>query len=386
MTKHSIGVPLSVFHRLNTDPVIPLHRQLHERIRSTILSGALGSGTRLPSSRTLATDIGVSRNTVELAFSQLEAEGFLIRKVGAGTYVASAIPALERVPRKTRVAAMPPAPKPGKEPLSMRGRLVVNTASRAELWIRSTARPLAPRALESPNRRLFARGFPSLPSFPLRTWRRLMARHSRLWQSESLYYGFPGGYRPLREAVVTYLATARGVTCDWRQIIILTSTQQALDLAARLLLDPGDSVWMEEPGYLGAWAALHSTGARIIPVPIDAEGLNVDAGIAMAPAARLAYVTPSHQFPVGVTMSLRRRLALLEWAARTSAWIIEDDYDSEFRYTGRPLAALQALDAGGRVIYTGTFSKVLFPALRVAYVVVPEGLVEAFAAARSIVD
>jgi GntR family transcriptional regulator/MocR family aminotransferase len=372
MAKQTIGVPLPVFGRLATDPLVTLYRQIHERIRSTILSGTLAPGTRLPSSRTLAADLRVSRNTVELAFSQLEAEGFLTRRVGAGTYVASAIPESEKVPQKARMAATPPAAKSGRSPLSKRGGTVVDAASRAEPG--------------SANLRFFVRALPSLESFPIRTWRRLMARHSRLWQGESLFHGSPAGYRPLREALVPYLATARGVKCDWRQIIILTSTQQALDLVARLLLDPGDTVWIEEPGYLGAWAALQSAGAKVIPVPVDADGLTVEAGIALAPAARLVYVTPSHQYPTGVTMSLGRRLALLEWAARAPAWVVEDDYDSEFRYTGRPLAALQALDVGGRVVYAGTFNKVLFPALRLAYVVVPDGLVDAFAAARTIVD
>src|SRR6476661_9153 len=385
MAKHNVGVPLPVFHRLATDPVVTLHRQIHERIRGTILSGSLAPGTRLPSSRTLATDLGVSRTTVEVAFAQLEAEGFLIRKVGAGTYVASAIPAADRPPQKPRVAAVPPPARSAGEPLSARGRLAIAAASRAEIWVRRMNHPF-PEAMEQPNRRLFARGLPSLASVPLRTWRRLIAHRARLWHGESLGHGNAAGYRPLREALVTYLATARGVSCDWRQIIILNSSHQAVDLAARLLLDPGDPVWLEEPGYLGAWAPLHGAGATIVSVPVDDEGLIVDAGLAMAPAARLAYVTPSHQFPLGVTMSLARRLALLGWAARASAWVIEDDYDSEFRYSGRPLAALQGLEPGGPVIYVGTFSKVLFPTLRMAYVVVPEGLVDAFVAARTLVD
>lgn len=372
VAKQTIGVPLPVFGRLASDPVVTLYRQIYERIRGTILGGSLTPGTRLPSSRTLAEDLGVSRNTVELAFSQLEAEGFLTRKVGAGTYVTRAIPEPERAPRKSRTPALPPAPKAGRESLSKRGRSVVHAASQAEA--------------EPSNHRLFAACLPSLESFPLRTWRRLVARHSRLWHREALFHGDAAGYRPLREALATYLATARGVKCDWRQIIILTSTQQALDLTARLLLDAGDPVWLEEPGYLGARAALESAGANVVPVPVDADGLTVEAGITLAPAARLAYVTPSHQYPIGVTMSLGRRLALLEWAARAPAWVIEDDYDSEFRYTGRPFAAMQGLDVGGRVIYTGTFNKVLFPALRLAYIVVPDGLVDAFAAARAIVD
>jgi GntR family transcriptional regulator/MocR family aminotransferase len=372
MAKQSIGVALPVFDRLATDPVVTLYRQIYERVRGAILSGSLAPGTRLPSSRTLAADLGVSRNTAELAFSQLEAEGFLVRRVGAGSYVALAIPERERAPRKVRMATPPPAARPGKEPLSKRGRAVVEAASRA--------------VPGHPDQRLFARALPSLDSFPLRIWRRLIARHAGRWHGESLFEGNAAGYRPLREALVPYLAAARGVKCDWRQILVLTSTQQALDLAARLLLDQGDPVWLEEPGYLGAWASFQSAGASIVPVPVDDEGVTVDEGVALAPAARLAYVTPSHQYPLGVTMSLARRLALLEWAASAGAWVIEDDYDSEFRYTGRPLAALQALDARGRVIYAGTFNKVLFPGLRLAYVVVPEGLVDAFTGARTLVD
>ncbi len=372
VTKQTVGVPLPVFGRLASDPVVTLYRQIYERIRGTILGGGLAPGTRLPSSRTLAKDLGVSRNTVEVAFSQLEAEGFLIRKVGAGTYVTTAVPGPDRAARRSRTPAPLPAADVGRESLSKRGRGVVHAARQAEA--------------EPSNHRLFAACLPSLESFPLGTWRRLVARHSRLWHRESLFHGSPAGYRPLREALVTYLATARGVRCDWRQIVILTSTQQALDLTARLLLDAGDPVWLEEPGYLGARAALQGAGASVVPVPVDGDGLTVEAGIAQAPAARIAYVTPSHQYPTGVTMSLGRRLALLEWAARAPAWVIEDDYDSEFRYGGRPFAAMQGLDAGGRVIYTGTFNKILFPALRLAYVVVPDGLVDAFAAARTIVD
>lgn len=385
MAKPNVGAPLPVFHRPATDPVVTLHSQIHERIRGTILSGGLAPGTRLPSSRTLAGDLGVSRNTVEVAFTQLEAEGFLIRRVGAGTFVASSIPAPERLPRKPRMTAAPPPARPAGEPLSARGRLAVAASSRAEIWVRRTNGPF-PEVLEQPSRRLFARGMPALSSVPLRTWRRLVAHRARHWLGESLGHGNAAGYRPLREALVTYLATARGVVCDWRQIIILNSTQQACDLAARLLLDPGDPAWIEEPGYLGAWAALYGTGATIVPVPVDEEGLIVNAGVALAPAARLAYVTPSHQLPTGATMSLARRLALLEWADRASAWVIEDDFDSEFRYTSRPLAALQGLRADGRVIYAGTFSKVLFPALRMAYAVLPEGLVGAFTAARASID
>jgi GntR family transcriptional regulator/MocR family aminotransferase len=201
-----------------------------------------------------------------------------------------------------------------------------------------------------------------------------------------LDYGEPAGYRPLREAIAAHLATARAVVCDAEQVVVVNGTQQAADLCARLLLDEGDAAWLEEPGYPGARAALRAAGARVVPVPVDGDGLDVAEGERRCPAARLCYVTPSHQYPLGVTLGLPRRLALLEWAARSGAWVIEDDYDSEFRYSGRPLASLQGLDRAGRVVYVGTFSKVLAPALRLAYLVVPPGLAAGFAAARAAAD
>jgi GntR family transcriptional regulator/MocR family aminotransferase len=198
--------------------------------------------------------------------------------------------------------------------------------------------------------------------------------------------GDPAGHRALREATAGYLGAARGVRCDWRQVLIVSSTQQALDLVARVVLDPGDEAWLEEPGYLGARAALTMAGARIVPVPVDAEGIVVEQGVALAPRARLAYVTPSHQYPLGVTATLARRMALLAWADRAAAWIVEDDYDSEFRYAGRPLASVQGLDRWGRVLYAGTFNKVMFPALRIGYLVVPPDLIEPMTAARAATD
>jgi GntR family transcriptional regulator/MocR family aminotransferase len=234
--------------------------------------------------------------------------------------------------------------------------------------------------------RPFRPGTPALDEFPFEVWGRLAARHWRRPPAGLLGYGDPAGHLPLREAVATYLGTARAVRCGPEQVIVTAGAQQALDLAARLLVDPGDQVWIEDPGYLGARAALSGAGARLVPVPVDEEGLDVSAGAARAPRARLVYVSPSHQYPLGVTMSLARRLQLLEWAERAGAWILEDDYDSEYRYAGRPLAAMQGLDRGGRVIYLGTFSKVLFPALRLGYVVVPEGLSCAFANARGVLS
>jgi len=201
-----------------------------------------------------------------------------------------------------------------------------------------------------------------------------------------LDYGEPGGYGALREAIAEYVRLARGARCLTEQVIVTSGSQQGVDLAARVLLDPGDAVWMEDPGYTGARTALQVAGARIVPVPVDGEGLVVQEGERMAAQARMAYVSPSHQFPLGVTMSAARRLALLRWASRAGAWILEDDYDSEFRYDARPLAALQGMDEDGRVIYVGTFSKTLFPALRLGYLIVPVELVDAFRAARAVSD
>jgi GntR family transcriptional regulator/MocR family aminotransferase len=229
-------------------------------------------------------------------------------------------------------------------------------------------------------------GMPALDAFPFAEWSRITSKFWRKPSPDLLFYGDPAGYEPLREQIATYLGAARAVQCDASQVIVISGSQQALELSARLLVDPGDAVWIEDPGYLGARAALAASEARVVPVPVDAEGIDVDAGVRLCADARVAYVTPSHQFPLSVTMSLARRLALLDWAARADAWILEDDFDSEYRYAGRPLASLQGLDGYGRVIYIGTFSKVMFPSLRIGYMVVPPDLVDAFVAARAIVD
>lgn len=232
----------------------------------------------------------------------------------------------------------------------------------------------------------FYPGVPAYEHFPMRIWRSLSNRFWRDPPPQLLGYGTPHGHRPLRVAIAEYLASVRGVDCDADQVIVVSGSQQALDLAARVLLDPGDGVWIENPGYPGARSALLGAGAQLVPVPVDREGMVVDDGMAANPDARMAYVTPSHQYPLGATMSLSRRRQLLRWADFNRAWIIEDDYDSEFRYSGRVLPTLQDLDSAGRTIYVGTFSKVMFPALRLGYVVVPPTLVDAFLAARAATD
>jgi GntR family transcriptional regulator/MocR family aminotransferase len=230
----------------------------------------------------------------------------------------------------------------------------------------------------------FASGLPDLQMFPFSTWARLMARHWRRPGYSLVGYGDPAGYRPLREAIAAYLRHSRAVRCEAEQVVIVTGSQQALDISARLLIDPGDTALLEDPGYPGARVALSAAGAELMRLPVDEEGANI-AGIADG-AAHMAFVTPSHQFPLGVTMSVARRLALLEWAERSGAWVLEDDYDSEYRYRGKPLPSLQGLDDTGRVIYVGSFSKTVFPSLRLGFLVLPPDLVEPFRRAHGVID
>ena len=341
--------------------------RLHARLRKAILDGALAPGGALPASRRLAEDAGLSRNTVEAVYDQLEAEGFIERRHGSGSFVSSNLPERELAPaRGPREVAAPP----GAAGLSKRGELMARSYGREE----------------APVGKAFQPSVPALDLFPRQLWARLLARATRAPGPDHLAAGDRAGFRPLREAIAAYVGSTRAVACSPDQVVVLTSSQQAIDLACRLLTDPGDTVWHEEPGYRAAAAAFAAAGAKVVPVPVDGEGIDVAAGQRLAPEARLAYVSPSHQFPTGVAMSLSRRLQLLAWAARTGAFIIEDDYDSEFRYVGRPLAALQGLDQAGRVVYVGTFNKLMFPALRLAYLIAPPDLAERFIAARVLVD
>jgi len=349
---------------------VPLSIQLYEAVRRAILHGQLRPGTRLPSTRSLAEEYEVSRNTVVFAYEQLLAEGYVESKVGSGTCVARAIPdELLTV----RAAAMPARNRlSNRGPISMRGKLLSSKPIRL-LTIPTPARP-------------FQSGLPDTSAFPFKIWSRLLARHWRRPNRDLLAYGDPSGHRPLREAIAAYLRTSRAVQCDTDQVIVVNGSQQALDLAARLLIDPGDLALVEDPGYPGARIALQAAGARLARLPIDAEGANISSITGRVTGARLIVVTPSHQFPLGVTMSVTRRLALLDFANRSGAWIMEDDYDSEYRYRGKPLPSLQGLDRTGRVIYMGTFSKTLFPSLRLGFLVLPHDLVEYFRRARSATD
>ncbi|HEX6738036.1 MAG TPA: PLP-dependent aminotransferase family protein, partial [Vicinamibacteria bacterium] len=339
----------------------PLYRQLYDGIRAAILAGQLRAGTRLPATRDLAARLGVARLTVQTAFDQLAAEGYLEGRRGSGTYVAGTLP-----------DALLEVRAGGGRPVAAgehRRASPAHLAGHGRGFAAIMQREGTPRPLQF--------GLPALDAFPTDLLARLAARRWRWAPPAFLGYGDSAGFGPLRDALADYLGAARGVRCTPEQVLIVAGAQQGLSLIARALLAPGDAAWVEDPGYGGARAALAGAGAAISPVPVDAEGLDVAAGVARHPAARAVYVTPSYQFPLGVTMSLRRRLALLDWADRAGAWVIEDDYDSEYRYVGRPLPALQGLDTRGRVIYVGSLSKVLVPALHLGYLVVPPDLVAA---------
>ncbi|MFW6201758.1 MAG: PLP-dependent aminotransferase family protein [Gemmatimonadota bacterium] len=369
MPKRSGGPSIPLLREPRTETGRPLYRRLYRRIREAILRGAIPPGSRLPSARTMAREEGISRNTVEAAMRQLRAEGFVVRRVGSGTWVAEDLPERLLRPKAEAVSRERESVGGGSPGLSARGRRVADAGGE----------PAFPRG------QIFAPCVPAVEAIPLEGWKRIVARHARR-RSSALLTPPPEGLPMLREAVAGYLHMNRGVRCGPEQVVIVDSTQQAISLVCRMLLDPGDEVWMEDPGYRPARRAFVACGARPVPVPVDGDGMNVERGIRRAPGARLAYVTPSHQYPMGVTLSLARRLELLEWAERADAWVLEDDYDSELRHDGRPLASVQGVDTRGRVIYAGTFNKILFPSLRIGYLVLPEGLVEPFARAKELAD
>ncbi len=332
----------------------PLYRQVYDAYRAAILSGRLRPGQRLPSTRALAAALGFSRLPALNAFEQLLHEGYIEGRVGAGTFVASALPDdLTRAPGSGATARAPYRP---------------------------------PGARDEGGLGPFRVSVPALDHFPHRVWARLLARHGRRLSNELMAYGDPAGYGPLREAIAEYLRTARAVRCDAAQVLIVSGSQMALQICALALLGAGRTVCVEEPGYPGARDALRLSGARVAPVPLDDEGLDVERMAALGRRPRLVYVTPSHQYPLGTSMSAARRLALIAWARRSNGWILEDDYDSEYRYASRPLGALQGMGPDARVIYIGTFSKVLFPSLRMGYMVVPPALWDRFVRLREALD
>lgn len=357
----------------------PLFRQLHRALRSGILDGVVPPGTRLPATRALATELGVSRTTVLLAYEQLAAEGYLDGRRGSGSFVHDVPPLAGPGRAKTAVpTALASADAPASPRLSPFGTFLADRRSRPIFSSYVSGRPRLPYD--------FRYGAPSLQDFPVQIWQRCLGRRSRRASAAYYDYGHPQGSAALRAALAGYLLRGRGVRCEPEQILIVSGSQQGLDLAARLLLTPGDTAVVEEPGYEGARRALLAAGARLALVPTDEDGLDVDALARVGRRARLAHVTPSHQYPLGGVMPYPRRVALLAWAARVGAYLLEDDYDGEYRFGGRPLDALKALDDGGRVIYVGTLSKVMFPALRIGYLVLPPPLVEPFARAKLLAD
>ena len=346
---------------LRLDPRQGLARQLYQALRERILDGRLAGHTRLPATRDLARLLGVSRNTVMRAFDQLYAEGYVEGRVGAGTYVAALSASLSGAARPAAAASA--------------------AAVQSDALHRLHNHHLSPPVQGPP--RAFRVGVPAFDLFPFETWARLSARFWRKPSPARLGYGDPAGDPALRELVAAYLRNSRGLRCDPAQILITSGAQQAISLCAQLLVSPGAKVAVENPGYRAAGHALAIAGAELCGVPVDAQGLHV-AALAQLRDCRLVYVTPSHQYPTGVTLSLARRLELLDWAQRNDGLIIEDDYDGEYRYDGTPLAPLAALDAHGRVLYVGTFCKIAFPALRLGYLVLPPALAEAFARRRAL--
>ncbi|OWJ92557.1 transcriptional regulator [Pseudomonas sp. A46] len=348
---------------------VPLYRQLYLQVRKQILSGRLPGGTRLPSTRTLCKELGLSRITLLNAFDQLTAEGFLASRTGAGSYVGHEW--------EGRRAATDEPRKPPR--LSSMSQAVHSLRSDHFSGVSySTWAPDCPTS--------FLPSHPAYDAFPVQAWKRLMNRHLRKPGKAELGYGELKGLLRLREAIVEYVADARGIECSVDQVVITSGAQQAFNLLGMLLLDPGDGFWMEDPGHIAARIAFQAQGCRLVPLPIDDQGLDVQQGVRDCPDARLAFTTPSRQHPLGTTMSYARRQELIDWGGRGQGWIIEDDCDSEFRYVGRPLPALYAMDPWGRVIYVGTFSKVLYPSLRLGYVILPEDLVEPFCAIRAVMD
>jgi GntR family transcriptional regulator / MocR family aminotransferase len=351
----------------------PIYQQIYRALRAAILSGALPPHTRLSSTRSLAQEAGVSRNTVVIAYEQLLAEGYIVGQLGSGTFVAPEIPDVAHtVVERTRIAD------------------AADDASAYDCSAYATRARMAPSPVMkrrmSAIRYDFRYGLPDLEAFPFDIWRKLLARHLRATAAEPLMYGAPEGSMRLREAITGYVRRARGVQCDPDQVVVVNGSQQALDLIARTLIDPDDVLVIENPNYLGAREVFIAAGARLVPGLVDEDGLNIDRLPALARRARLIYVTPSHQFPTGAIMPIARRLALLAWAATHGSYVVEDDYDSEYRYEGRPIEAMQSLDRNGRVIYVGTLSKILFPALRLGYLVLPKPLIDVFRTIKYLSD
>src|SRR5262245_44096998 len=333
--------------------------QVYTAIKQLIVNGALAAGKRLPSSRTIARELDISRTTAIAVFERLTSEGLIVSRTGAGSFVSDTA-------EKQRPAAE--LVVDGGRPAQTKLADIIAEAS--PRFFQRLAHPQKPRA--------FVTGLPDYDAFPLAVWSRLTAKHWRQSRDLILGYSDPNGLKELREAISGHLSANRGIACDAGQVFIVNGAQQAFDLIGRVLLNRGDAVWFENPGAIGARNSLIACGARMVSVPVDEEGLSVEAGLGLAPDFRLAFVTPSHQHPMGVEMSLQRRSDLLRVANDRDAWIIEDDYDGEFRYDSRPLPTLKSADHAERVIYVGTFSKSMFPSLRLGFYIAPKPLVPVF--------
>jgi GntR family transcriptional regulator/MocR family aminotransferase len=346
----------------------PLHKQIYDGYRAAILRGDLRPGQQIPASREFASQLRVSRFPVLNAYAQLLAEGYFESRTGSGTFVSTLLP------------------EPSMNASAPEGQVLVTPSGRRPMSRHSALYPAFPYVPIMRGWGAFGVHQPAIDQFPFHVWSSLVARHSRNPHVNAIHHIDPRGSQRFRSAICDYLRSARGVHCSPEQILIVSGSQQALDITARVLLDPGNSVWVEEPGYSLQRTVLAAAACRLIPVPVDEDGMNVAAAIKRAPRARAAFVTPSHQYPLGSTMSASRRLQLLNWAQTAGSWIVEDDYDSEFRYESLPIASMHGLDTNARVIYIGTFSKVLFPSLRLGYMVIPPDLVDRFVAVRHAMD
>lgn len=365
-----LSAPQLPLIELRQSSAVPLYEQLYLALRDQIVAGVLRQGGRLASTRRLSAHLAVSRFTVVAALERLLAEGYLEARHGSGTFVTRLLPEhfMRAAPRQSSAGSKPNV----AAVLSRRG----DQLSSAHI---TGPRPDEPRAFQ-PRRA-------PLDVFPMRSWAAIVRRLWRRGGYQYLEYGEPAGYRPLREAIAAYVRVTRAVQCAPDRVIVTSGAQQAFDLLFRVLLDPGDAAWIEEPGYLDVRAALLAAGARLVPVPVDDSGIDVAQGIRRGAEARVAVVSPSHQYPAGVTLSATRRLALINWARESGAWIVEDDYDSYFRYSGRPMSALQGVEPDpvpSHVIYVGTFSKTVFPSLRLGFCVVPDALIDAVTNAKAV--
>jgi GntR family transcriptional regulator / MocR family aminotransferase len=352
---------------VNRKSSTPLHKQIYDAYRTMIVDGRLRPGQLVPSTRALTSELKISRIPLLAAYSQLLSEGYFETRTGAGTFVCSLLP--DEMPRLDGPVVRSVRNRPGARRVAQRIRVL--PPQERPPWF-----GLGP----------FSVSHPAYDEFPFKIWSSLVARHGRSRQAGAYAYGDSLGLPELRDVICGYLTTARGVRCQPHQVMIVSGSQQALEISARVLLDAGVPAWVEEPGYWLTQQVLRLAGCRMIPVPVDTEGLNVSAAVDRQRKARVAYVAPSHQYPLGSTMSASRRLQLLDWAQKSGSWIVEDDYDSEYRYESVPVPSLQGLDANARVIYIGTFSKVLFPSLRIGYLVIPEDLVAYFLLARRTID